>query len=289
MALQMERSPEKYLSEKITKKFMKTIDLSCDGHVHTHLCHHATGDMEEYVVAGIEKGLSCLIFLEHFEIGISYFESTWLTEEDFSFYFEEGKRLAEKYRDKIIVKTGVEVGYNPDFVNQTVHFLKKYSWARIALSYHYLRTDNDHVNMVSRRHDNLEAMAEIGINQVATAYYSGLLEAIEIIPASVICHLDAVLRHYPGMTFSSQHIKLIDRLLERMKEKNMALEINTSGFSHRNEPYPSFSFISKAQKMGIELVAGSDAHCPENVGRYFDRLAAFFKQANPSSVKLPMV
>jgi hypothetical protein len=30
--------------------------------------------------------------------------------------------------------------------------------------------------------------------------------------------------------------------------------------------------------MNIPLVAGSDAHCPEDVGRYFDRLAGLMKK-----------
>jgi len=68
------------------------IDTSIDGHVHTKLCHHARGEMEEYVLAAIGKGLRKLIFLEHLEVGVNYFESTWLTEEDFNYYHDEGKR-----------------------------------------------------------------------------------------------------------------------------------------------------------------------------------------------------
>jgi HisJ family histidinol phosphate phosphatase len=56
------------------------LDISEDGHVHTNLCHHALGAMEDYVQAAIDRGLRKIIFLEHLEAGIEYFESTLLTD-----------------------------------------------------------------------------------------------------------------------------------------------------------------------------------------------------------------
>ena len=36
-----------------------------DYHVHTSLCNHATGTMEQYVRAGVDKGLTTIGFLDH--------------------------------------------------------------------------------------------------------------------------------------------------------------------------------------------------------------------------------
>ena len=113
------------------------IDTSTDGHIHTRLCHHASGEMEEYVQAAVERGLKKLVFLEHLEVGINYFEATWLTEDDFKIYFQEGKRLQEKYHDSIAIGLGVEVGYNPKRVKDIISFLDQYKWDRIGVSYHY--------------------------------------------------------------------------------------------------------------------------------------------------------
>ncbi len=249
------------------------IDTSIDGHVHTRLCHHARGEMEEYVLAGIDRGLTKIIFLEHFEIGISYFESTWLTAEDFAYYHQEKDRLQDKYQDSIEIGAGVEVGFNPHYLSETREFLKKYQWDRVGLSYHFLETENNHVNMVSRRRVNLEIMGQIGVHNVITAYFNGLYKAVNTLPFDVLCHLDAVLRHYPGVFFTKEHYEMIQRIFAIMQEKDIALEINTSGYVLRGEPYPSFDLVKKAQKKGIRLVAGSDAHRPEDVGRYFDALS----------------
>ncbi len=266
-------SPGKFLSVKGIKTVASAFDISVDGHVHTRLCHHASGEMEDYVLSAIQRGLSKIIFLEHYESGISYFQSTWLNEDDFAYYHEEGRRLRQKYRGGIEIGLGIEVGFNPDRIERTRDFIQQYQWDRIALSYHYLKTPHGHVNMVSRRQDSIDRMVAIGIDRVVSAYFAGLLQGIKELPAEVVCHVDAVLRHYPGLSFNEQHHAQLDEVLERIKEKNIALEVNTSGFVHRNEPYPSFSLLQKAKKMGIRLVAGSDAHRPEDVGRYFDRLA----------------
>ncbi len=70
------------------------INLQCDSHMHTRYCHHAVGTMEEYVLCAIDKGLEEIVFLEHMEAsGVNYFDTTWLTEDDFDLYFAEGQKL----------------------------------------------------------------------------------------------------------------------------------------------------------------------------------------------------
>ena len=77
------------------------IDLKKDNHVHTRLCNHASGEMEEYVLAAIDRGLTSITFLEHLEEEIHYFERTWLTKDNFTCYFREGERLRKKHQGQI--------------------------------------------------------------------------------------------------------------------------------------------------------------------------------------------
>mgnify|MGYP001764866673 FL=1 len=72
---------------------------------------------------------------------------------------------------------------------------------------------------------------------------------------------------------------MIDILLSLVKDRRMCLEINTSGLPIRGEPFPSSPILRKAINLGIPLVAGSDAHRPEDVGRQFDRLEDYVRQA----------
>ena len=66
-------------------------------------------NMEEYVQAGLKQGLKQIIFLEHLETGIEYFETTWLSDRDFDRYFAEGWLLQKKYQGAIQIGLGVEV------------------------------------------------------------------------------------------------------------------------------------------------------------------------------------
>ncbi|MFZ5775867.1 MAG: histidinol-phosphatase [Thermodesulfobacteriota bacterium] len=249
------------------------IDSKSDGHVHTRYCGHAQGEMEEYVRAAIGMGLREIVFLEHLECGISYFESTWLTDDDFDAYHREGERLRRLYGERIRIGLGVEVGFNPEAVPEILARLSRHAWDRIGVSYHYYGIDGRHYNVVSRRQQNLEALASHGIERVSTGYLAGLLAAVRQLPATVVCHLDAVLRHLPGFSLAAAQGGQISELLQAMRQKGVALEVNTSGFSHRGEPYPRREVIREAVSLGIPLVAGSDAHRPSEVGRHFDQLA----------------
>jgi histidinol-phosphatase (PHP family) len=251
------------------------VDIYSDGHVHTHLCMHAGGTMEEYVQAAIGKGLRHMVFLEHLEEGIDYPERTWLTEEDFDHYFEEGNRLKHIYGDFIKIGLGVEAGYNPHWTEKILNRLSMRKWDRVGLSYHFYKLPGSgrHLNFLSQKQNNINAFIDHGASTLLSHYFSTLIEAVQIIPADVVCHLDAGLRHVPDLSLNDEHLDLIDKLLHQIKASGMALELNTSGYKTRNMPFPTFDLIEKAHNLGIPMVAGSDAHAPSQVARYFRRLS----------------
>ena len=112
----------------------------------------------------------------------------------------------------------------------------------------------------------------IGADRVITAYFEALIEAVALINCDVLCHLDAVLRHLPGIRFNGEHERQIEQLLDGMEAKGVAMEINTSGFDYRGAAFPAPWIITEALKRGITLCAGSDAHLPSEVGRHFEQL-----------------
>ena len=249
-----------------------TMDTGGDHHIHTRFCNHASGEMEEYVQAAISLGLHSMTFLEHLECGIENNHRTWLTEELFEEYFQEGERLKNCYRDKIDIRLGAEVGYNPTAVAHLQGMLNQFPFEHIGLSYHFYFDGRQHLNMVSRRSENIMALQAIGTDKILTTYFNGLIQACDTLQCDKICHLDAVLRHVPCLSFSQHHDQLIEQLLQIMREKQIALEVNTSGVAIRNLSYPSPHIIERSRTLSIPLIAGSDAHCPEQVGRYFNRL-----------------
>ncbi len=253
------------------------INIHHDGHIHTRLCHHASGDMEEYVLAAIRKGLQGICFLEHMEAGINYFETTWLTEADFDYYFSEGERLQKLYRDKITIGLGVEVGYSPAYKHELLTRLAARKWDMIGISYHFYQPPGTevHLNLVSRKKENTQAFDRLRTEAVLQHYLDTLIEAVVTLPGTVLCHLDAALRYRKQHLFNHKHFLSIAKLFDEMKKKNMSLEINTSGIAMRKEPFPTREIVEMARTRSIPLVAGSDAHTPEDVGRFFSKLHQF--------------
>ncbi len=250
---------------------MVEINRLSDGHVHTKLCHHAFGEMEEYVQAALAKGLTHFVFLEHFEAAVDYFEVTWLTEDDFAYYLIEGQRLQLKYKDRLAIEIGVEIGFNPDCIAETNEFIHARHWDRVGLSYHYMGVAGEHhINMLSRQHANINRIAEYGPARMLDDYYHGLLQAVQTIDADVVCHLDAGLRNASGVIYQEKHWQRIAEILDVMVKRQMALEINTSGFSQRGEPFPCKRIVAMAERRQLPMVLGSDAHKPEQVGRGFE-------------------
>ncbi|MDO9042821.1 MAG: histidinol-phosphatase HisJ [Desulfocapsaceae bacterium] len=257
------------------------IDLSFDGHMHTRWCHHATGTMEEYVLSAIDKGLSHIVFLEHMEAtGVNYFETTWLTDQDFDDYFAEGQKLQKKYDNQLRIGLGVEAGYSVTQHQELQDRLSRRSWDQIGISYHFMPVQGQafDLNLVSRQKRNVQAIAETGCEGVLDNYFNTLIEAVRVLPGTVLCHLDAALRFQPDLQLTQGHWQQIEELLDTVKTKNMALEINTSGFAVRGTPFPAPAIIQMAITRGIPLVAGSDAHRAEDVGRFFHQLPKLLGQ-----------
>ena len=211
------------------------IDITCDGHVHTALCCHAVGAMEEYVRAAIDRGLSGMCFLEHLEAGINSPHRTWLTDADLE------ARLA------------------------------RWPFERVGLSCHFHRHEGIDYKLLSRHPESLDVLTAVGVDRVLAAYLDNLIWAVRRFEGNVLCHLDAGLRHLPGVDFTTQRERVL-ALLSAVHERGMSLEINTSGVPLRGSPYPADWIIRAAIGIGIPLVPGSDAHAPEDVGRHFGML-----------------
>ncbi len=258
-----------------------SLDATTDGHVHTSYCHHATGRMEEYVQTAINKKLSGVIFLEHMEEGIVTPRTTWLSEEDFDSYIAEGEKLAERYESAIKVGLGVEVGYNEEHLDRLNSRLQKRSWDRIGISCHFTKLPHidHHLNLVSKNDPRLYTLTPSEAERLVNDYYTNLIHAAKSLPGDVLCHMDAVFRYLPLHQNIHLSTELFEELLDTLENQSIAVEINTSGLAIRDEFFPSYPMLQQIVQRDIELVAGSDAHRPEDVGNHFEKLQPFLEKA----------
>ncbi len=229
--------------------------------------------MEDYVLAAISRGLKKITFLEHLEQSINCSDTIWLTEDAFDRYFVEGKKLKKQYGNKIDIGLGVECGYNPEAKSEICDRLKQREWDAIGISCHFLKVEDQqhHLNLFSRKAENLEIAQKIGPKRLISQYFSTLTEAVLELPGTKVCHLDGVLRFLPNLEFLAEHQAQIDNLLKTMQKREIALEVNTSGFAIRQMQFPATSILKRAESLKIQLILGSDAHKPQDVGKFFNK------------------
>lgn len=251
-----------------------SIDFLADNHIHTSFCNHASGSMADYVARAVAIGMRRIVFLEHMEEGIRSARQLWLSDGDFAEYFRQGHRLQEEYRGQIEIGLGVECGFNPRYADRLMHRLSAYQWDQIGISCHFIEVahDEDHLNLFSRRREQIERVAKYPLEELFSRYLGLLTEAIQVLPGTMLCHLDGALRYVAGLQLHDDHYRQIEKLLDGVAQKGMALEYNTSGIAIRGEIFPAEPIRRLAAARNIPVVLSSDAHNPDDVGRGFQSL-----------------
>ncbi|MEI6150731.1 MAG: PHP-associated domain-containing protein, partial [bacterium] len=78
----------------------------------------------------------------------------------------------------------------------------------------------------------------------------------------------------------SQIPEIVQPALDRIAAAGMGIDLNTSGLLRTcKEIYPSLQILNLARERGIPISFGSDAHGPQDVGRYFDQALKLAKDA----------
>jgi histidinol-phosphatase (PHP family) len=242
-----------------------------DYHVHTSLCNHATGTMEQYVRAAVDRGLTTICFLDHLtfqEAG----RANAMFPREVPMYVYEARRLARQYRDRITVRVGLETDFSPRHAEQCREMVDTFDLDVVGSSVHFL----DGENVVSQR--SAWASGELAADAVYRKYLAVLESMLDYDYFDVVCHLDLPKKYdqHP----SPSVLRGFGDVLEKIRENNLAVELNTSGFHYPvKEAFPSPGLLRRCAQLQIPLVTGSDAHTPESVGRDFDRARDLLKTA----------
>jgi histidinol-phosphatase (PHP family) len=86
-----------------------------DGHMHTPLCRHASGDPEEYAEQGLRVGLKGIIFTCHCPMPRGFWPTVRMNESEFDIYVAIVERAATRFKGTLDVRLGLESEYYPGF------------------------------------------------------------------------------------------------------------------------------------------------------------------------------
>jgi histidinol-phosphatase (PHP family) len=235
-----------------------------DYHVHTPLCNHAEGGMEAYVLKGVELGLKDICFLDHLTLPERK-NGQSMRPGEVSLYFQGVQTLKYRYSELINVKAGLEIDFNPVYTDIFKEIVQTFSFDVIGSSLHSPAGRD----VVSR--SSAWGHGELDTDHIYDLYMTELDKMLDCDYFDVLCHLDLPKKF--GRTPSQSVDGRFRAILEKIKDKDLTVEVNTSGCDHiAGEIYPSREIIVQCHDLGIPLTLGSDAHAPERIGMHYDRV-----------------
>lgn len=237
--------------------------MLADYHVHS-LGHgerkQSFKNLESFVLKALKLGIQ--------EIGFSNHD--WVEKRpDFSLY----KELQEKY-PQIVIRVGLEVDHMIDREEEISSYIDGQPFDYVLGGVHHLGESKwmfdlpDYIDGYQGK--NIDELYQEYFKTVEHAALSGIYQ--------IIPHVDLI--KVFGFRPSKPVLSIMGSLLEIIKEKDLALEINTNGlYKPVAEIYPAFEILEVCFKLGIPITIGSDAHRFEDVGRSFDAACALAYKA----------
>ncbi len=246
-----------------------------DYHIHTTLCNHASGDMEEYVERAIQLGLAEIGFSEHMPVMPE--PHLCLSYDNLPFYIYRVKSLQDRYSDRITIRLGGEIDMMPEKYGEIEKIISTYDFDYVIGSIHYLGDwPFDQVQYRNRfERDDLYQTYKRFFETVIRASKSGLYD--------IAGHIDNLKRmgYHPPEKIKEFYY----RAAESFKEMNVTVEINTSGYDYpAGETYPSTEYLKILREYDIPVTIGSDSHKPSHVGRHFDKAVAVLQEADYNDI-----
>ena len=234
-----------------------------DFHMHSNFSADSDTPMEEMVEAAIEKGLKKICFTEH--IDYEYPDPTITFDLDLPNYDKKIKEMQDTYKDKIIIKKGVEIGVQPYLLERYEETLKDEYFDFIICSVHTADRKDLHSG---------DFFANRTVEESYQLYYEELLYCVENFKNySILGHLDLVKR-YKSLDSDANFHDIISEIFKVIISDGKGIEVNASGFAYGlGGAMPSADILKlyKAHK-GEIITIGSDAHEGRHLAHRFPEI-----------------
>lgn len=245
-----------------------------DQHMHSCFSFDSQQKLEGYVEFGWNNKL---VSTEHLEFGNPIVDYSDNLPDDIA-YRKEINRLNQKYGDCFL--TGIEIGYVAKYEEKIQDFLKDKKYDLKLLSIHH---DAEHDFIQEWVHTQPFAV-------LIPHYYKQMIQALESdVFANVLAHFEYGVRYLPIATqqFVDYAERFVDKVLDLIIQKEMALEINTrSMYQYGKIELYDYVVDCYLKKGGKLFTIGSDAHQVEIYQYYFEDAIHFLKQKNVKEIAL---
>ena len=230
-----------------------------DYHVHTNFSADSNEDITKVIEKAISMKLDEIAITEHLEIKTGLSENYTL---DLDSYYKEVEELKKKYKKKLKIIFGVEIGFSRESQDEINKLIKKYEFDFIISSVHSIGKENFLTNDFFVGKSQKESYTE---------YFNEVLKAVkEFKNYDVLGHIDFICRYgeYDTKNLNYEDYKeIIDEILLTITKDKKGIEVNTSGLRYgRDSFYPNETILKRYKELGGKRITiGSDAHKKEDI------------------------
>lgn len=236
-----------------------------DYHIHTSHSDDSTSPMEEMILSACKKGFREIAVTDH--IDLEYPDPEIPFTMDIPAYCKALEDYRLKYKDKIKIIKGIEVGIQ-DFVSkENSDIVRSYPFDFVIGSFHAAEGKDFYTGAYYRGKTALQCYRD---------FYSYTYECLKTYKDyNVLGHLNVVARytHFipPEPVAQEEYLDLAEDILRLIIEDGKGIEFNTSCYRYRSgQTYPSVEMLRLYKKLKGEIITiGSDAHVPEHIGFKF--------------------
>ncbi len=250
--------------------------ITADCHLHTSFSGDSKTPMETMILKGIDLGLTHMCFTEHqdFEFPITEETPEGFFDLNTDAYLYDLIRYREKYKDKIKILFGVELGLQPHLTRKISAFAKSYDFDFIIGSTHVCNGIDPYCPAFYEGKTEEQAYGE---------YFQSIIDNTKKFSNfDVYGHLDYVVRYGPNRDRDHSYAKYqdyFDTMLKLLIENGKGIEVNTGGVKKGlRELHPITDVIKRYRELGGEIITiGSDSHEDIHIADAFPRAAEILK------------
>ena len=265
-----------------------------DAHVHLEKGPYTREWLDKFVQQAVRRGITELWLLEHTSRFIEFreiyksitchpeagaYQRQWF-EENFVNHLAEYKAFIDQMRQEkfpIDIKFGLEVCYFPEEEDRLHRILADYEWDFLTGSIHWIDGFGfDHK-------ENIAVWERLVVDDLYRRYYQLMCQAIESGLFDVIAHPDSIkcFNFYPSADMDM--LPIYEDLAACFLRNAVKTEYSNGLFINygHHERGPNPQLLAVLLEHNIPLVTVSDAHKPENVGKFIRQAEIFLRSRRP--------
>lgn len=236
-----------------------------DLHTHTYYSFDSKAEPEAVVLSAIDKGLDCVAITDHLDVDFVDCGMSVDTR------YDERKQiildLKHKYRDKVKVIYGIELGQPYSYRELADKLVKENGYEYILGSVHNLKDVPDFAFFDFKKVNDYPEI----VDNLYKRYLADLQKLADIPYIDTVTHVTYVLRYIQaagGDLDLSRYYGEYEKLFAAIIKNGKSLEINTSNLRRGfGTTMPGEDLIKLYAEMGGKLITvGSDAHRVHEIG-----------------------